>query len=168
MNYKRQFIKEVLVIAFLFFVVTVTFAEEPPAAQLSVPSSVPPVKAQEAQAALIELGCKQKADLAVIIFAAREEGNSEKVILERVKEVVKNKIAEGAILNYADEIDFYRMIRDIFRKTSSGDYKIPVEYIEDFAWVEYRSCIIIRSTECSFIASEGFGKSERTECIDNS
>ncbi len=151
--------------AFLTACATVS---DPPAAQLPVPSSVPPVKVQEAKAALIEIGCKSKSDLAVIIFAAREEGQSEEVILERVKRVVKKQIAKGATLSYADEIDFYRMTRDIFRTTSSGDYKIPVEYIENFAWVEYNSCFIARNGTCSLMVSDGLGTAGGlTQCIDD-
>ena len=82
--------------------------------------------------------------MAVVLFAAREDNQlTEAEALERIRVVMKGYRDVGVSMSNADELDFYRMARDIFRKTRRGDYVIPVGvYMQRFATVEYQNCMV--------------------------
>ena len=143
-------INRILALLPVFFLMACATANEPPA-RLPVPDPQPLTQEQEDLVPIIKL-CSNKAKLAVVIFAARQEGKTEEEVLERVE-----KITGETEMHPAVRIDFYRMTRDIFRKDTKGNYKIPgtPEYIKKFSTVEYRSCKITHTSEdCTLLVSE--------------
>jgi len=115
----------------------------------------------------LEQFCENKVRLAIVLFVAREEGKTEEEILKRVQVVTKSYRDSGVLMNDSDELDFYRMTRDIFRKTGSGEYKIPAGvYVERFATVEYQNCMV-KKQECPLFYSIMTEDNAATQCSDN-
>jgi hypothetical protein len=147
---------------------------DPPA---RLPASEVIVSSVEGQESLalplspLEQFCENKVKLAVVLFVAREDGKTEKETLERVRVVVKDLRDSiryaGMSMNNADEVDFYRMTRDIFRKTKRGDYTIPVGiYVQRFATVEYQNCMA-KDDECPLFYSQMTEGGQATQCSEN-
>jgi hypothetical protein len=149
---------------------------DPPA---RLPASEVIVSSVEGQESLalplspLEQFCENKVRLAIVLFMAREDNKlTEAEALERVRVVIKDLRVSiryaGLSMNDADELDFYRMTRDIFRKTKNGkEYIIPVGvYVERFATIEYQSCMA-KDDECPLFYSQMTEDGQATQCSEN-
>jgi len=143
----------------LFFTSYAAFAEpttEPPARLLVLDPQVLTQEQEDRALFLkaIQEGCEQKGRVAVIVFAAREEGRTEKDILDTIENTVRTAKEQGATIRPSDEVDFSRMVRDIYRTSPNGDYKIPLSYAESFGTNQYESCLYSFNPTCTLIASK--------------
>jgi len=135
-----------------------------PPIRLSAP--VPEVTVQEqGDRAIIEDYCETKADVAVIVFGAREEGILEEDILSSVENVINGERGDGVNLGYGYELDFYRMVRDIYRTIPNGNYKVPLDYARSFAVSEYKSCLYSFNRSCTLIVSRLADTEEVVDCV---
>lgn len=154
-------------IAAAFLTACATVSDPParlPASEVIVSS----VEGQEslAPSSPLEQFCENKARLAIVLFMAREDGKTERESLERVRTITKDYRDNGVPMNDSDELDFYRMTRDVFRKTRRGDYVVPVGiYIERFATVEYQNCMT-KEDECPLFYSIMTHFAVTTDCSD--
>ena len=148
-----------------------TSSVEPPA---RLPASEVIVSSTQGQESLapplspLEQFCENKVRLAIVLFMAREDNKlTEAEALERIRVVTKDYRDNGVPMNDAAELDFYRMTRDIFRKTRRGDYVIPVGiYVQRFATVEYQTCMA-KDDECPLFYSQMTEDGQATQCSDN-